>query len=48
MAVDAPKDISTGLPVVSPGGNASIALTVKGLGGLPVKNAEVVVIGGEQ
>ena len=47
MAVGAPLDISADLPVVLPNSNTSISLSVSH-GGQPVKNAEVVVIGGKE
>lgn len=47
VEVGAPLDISAGLPVVLPNSNTSISLSVSH-GGQPVKNAEVVVFGGEE
>ena len=46
LAVQAPVDAASGLPVVLPGSQSTVELSVS-RHGMPVNGAEVVVIGGE-
>ena len=46
LAVQAPVDAASGLPVVLPGSQSTVELSVS-FQGVPVNDAEVVVIGGK-